>query len=173
MDAIEAALTPEEVIGFLKGQVIKYEWRSGKKDAVLQEQQKAKWYLDRLVSNLVKATEKKVEGIQKSAALEQLHSELQEADEISTGFQREIARLQEDLAKERQANATFAFKAATELNDAVTKWKQTEAKWRELLRYSDNLIKENTKLRDSCEQLEQQKKTLLKQVTSEIKQQIE
>jgi Protein of unknwon function (DUF3310) len=45
IDAIAAALTPDELAGFIKGNVIKYTWRSlhkgGNKDL-----EKAKWYLN-------------------------------------------------------------------------------------------------------------------------------
>jgi len=45
IEAIEAALTPEEFKGYLKGNVMKYISRAGKKDATLQELNKAKTYL--------------------------------------------------------------------------------------------------------------------------------
>ena len=48
IEAIEAALGPEGFIAFLRGQVIKYNWRMGKKDAAGQEAGKAKWYMDLL-----------------------------------------------------------------------------------------------------------------------------
>jgi len=47
IDAIEAALTPEEFRGFLKGNVIKYVWRE-KHKAGDQDLAKATWYLNRL-----------------------------------------------------------------------------------------------------------------------------
>lgn len=48
IDAVQAALTPEEFRGFLKGQVIKYTWRGGKKDDAAQDAAKAVWYAERL-----------------------------------------------------------------------------------------------------------------------------
>ncbi len=45
---LKAWLTPEEFRGFCKGNAIKYLNRAGKKGASLQDQQKAKWYLDYL-----------------------------------------------------------------------------------------------------------------------------
>jgi hypothetical protein len=48
IDAIEAALGPEGFIAFLRGQVIKYNWRLGRKDAPPQDAGKAKWYMDKL-----------------------------------------------------------------------------------------------------------------------------
>lgn len=52
IDAIESGLTPEEYVGFLKGQVIKYQWRMGKKGPALQDAGKAFWYLERLIRTL-------------------------------------------------------------------------------------------------------------------------
>ena len=49
IDAIEAALTPEEFRGFLKGNVLKYTWRERMKAGV-ESLQKAEWYLNKLVS---------------------------------------------------------------------------------------------------------------------------
>ena len=48
IDAIEAALSREEFIGFLRGQAIKYLWRCGLKDIATQDAAKAAWYVDRL-----------------------------------------------------------------------------------------------------------------------------
>lgn len=47
--AIEAALTPEEFRGFLKGNVIKYTWRERKKGGS-ESLRKAAWYLERLIN---------------------------------------------------------------------------------------------------------------------------
>lgn len=52
IDAIESALGPEGFIAFLRGQVIKYNWRMGQKDAPVQEADKAKWYMDKLAKAL-------------------------------------------------------------------------------------------------------------------------
>ncbi len=49
IDAIEAALTPEEYAGFIKGNVIKYSWRSKHKNG-LEDLKKAVWYLNRFLS---------------------------------------------------------------------------------------------------------------------------
>ena len=48
IDAIRAALGREQFIGFLRGQVIKYQWRLGKKDSSAQDNQKAIWYANKL-----------------------------------------------------------------------------------------------------------------------------
>jgi hypothetical protein len=48
IDAIEAALTPEEFRGYCKGNSIKYVWRSNLKGNHDQDIAKAQWYLDRL-----------------------------------------------------------------------------------------------------------------------------
>jgi len=52
IDAIEAALTPEEFRGFLKGNAIKYLWRNGKKDDPEQDAKKGNWYMTRLIAKL-------------------------------------------------------------------------------------------------------------------------
>ena len=48
IDAIEAALTPEEFVGYCKGNVMKYTWRSHFKGQ-FEDLKKARWYLNRLV----------------------------------------------------------------------------------------------------------------------------
>jgi hypothetical protein len=52
IDAIEAALSPEEFRGFLKGQVLKYVWRGPHTGAEATDAAKAKWYLERLLGQL-------------------------------------------------------------------------------------------------------------------------
>ena len=51
IDAIQAALTPEEFRGYCKGNVMKYLWRSQRKGAKIQDEKKAQWYLNRMVEN--------------------------------------------------------------------------------------------------------------------------
>lgn len=58
IDAIEAALTPEEFRGYLKGQIFKYNWRLGLKDEPVQEAGKLSWYADRLKAFLAKCASK-------------------------------------------------------------------------------------------------------------------
>ena len=48
IDAIKAALTPEEYRGYLKGNVIKYTWRERMKGGT-ESLKKAVWYLRRLI----------------------------------------------------------------------------------------------------------------------------
>lgn len=48
LDAIEAALTPEEFRGYLKGAIIKYTWRERFKNAD-EDMAKARFYLNRLL----------------------------------------------------------------------------------------------------------------------------
>jgi hypothetical protein len=48
IDAIRAALTPEEFRGFCKGNVIKYAWRERNKGQD-ESLAKARWYIDQLV----------------------------------------------------------------------------------------------------------------------------
>lgn len=52
IDAIKSALTREQYIGFLKGQIIKYTWRAGLKDEAAEDQKKADWYNQRLITLL-------------------------------------------------------------------------------------------------------------------------
>lgn len=49
IEALEAALSPAEFKGFLKGDVLKYLWRSELKNGK-QDLEKAKWYLEKLLS---------------------------------------------------------------------------------------------------------------------------
>jgi hypothetical protein len=51
IDAIQAALTPEEFRGYCKGNALKYVWRERYKGGD-ESLRKAQWYLDRL-SNLI------------------------------------------------------------------------------------------------------------------------
>ena len=48
IDAIEAQLTRTEFIGFLRGQITKYNWRMGLKGSVLVDAQKCQWYCNKL-----------------------------------------------------------------------------------------------------------------------------
>lgn len=52
IDAIEAALGREGFIAFLRGQVIKYQWRLGHKDSPKQDNAKAIWYCNKLAEVL-------------------------------------------------------------------------------------------------------------------------
>ena len=52
IDAIRAALGPEQFIGYLRGQVLKYTWRLGRKDDAAQDAGKARWYAARLEREL-------------------------------------------------------------------------------------------------------------------------
>lgn len=52
IDAIHAALTQEEFIGFCKGNNIKYTWRANRKQDVRTNIEKAVWYLKKLLENV-------------------------------------------------------------------------------------------------------------------------
>lgn len=52
IDAIRAALGREGFITFLRGQVIKYTWRLGMKDAAITEAEKTQWYQAKLIEVL-------------------------------------------------------------------------------------------------------------------------
>ena len=51
IDAIQAALTPEQFIGYCRGNAIKYNWRADRKGGI-QDIQKAIWYLNRAIHNI-------------------------------------------------------------------------------------------------------------------------
>lgn len=53
IDAIQAALTPEEFRGYCKGNVIKYVWRERLKGGN-ESLAKAQWYLERAAQELEK-----------------------------------------------------------------------------------------------------------------------
>jgi hypothetical protein len=55
IDAIRAALGREGFVAFLRGQVIKYSWRLGKKGAAVTDAEKAQWYQSKLVEVLREA----------------------------------------------------------------------------------------------------------------------
>ena len=59
IQAIEAALTPEEFEGYLKGNALKYLWRAGKKGEKSADHQKANWYISRLIAHSEPAPEAK------------------------------------------------------------------------------------------------------------------
>lgn len=50
IDAIKAALSPEEFDGFLKGNILKYTWRERHKGGK-QSMEKALWYMNRWLAN--------------------------------------------------------------------------------------------------------------------------
>lgn len=49
IDAIEGSMSTEAFEGFLKGQVMKYLWRCGRKRDPTMDLEKASWYLNRLL----------------------------------------------------------------------------------------------------------------------------
>ena len=51
IDAIQAALTPDEFRGYCKGNILKYVWRERHKGGA-QSLMKARWYLDRLIATM-------------------------------------------------------------------------------------------------------------------------
>lgn len=51
IDAMQAMLTPEQFIGYLRGNIFKYQWRYEKKNGV-EDLKKSQWYLDKLISAL-------------------------------------------------------------------------------------------------------------------------
>ena len=51
VDAIRAALTPEQFAGYCKGNIFKYLWRSDLKGTKIQDCKKAHWYLQKLLES--------------------------------------------------------------------------------------------------------------------------
>lgn len=58
IDAISAALGDDGFVSFLRGQVMKYTWRLGLKGDALDDAQKALWYQDKLVDELLRHRKK-------------------------------------------------------------------------------------------------------------------
>lgn len=52
IEAIKAALTQEEFVGWLRGTIIKYQWRLGGKNSAIEDSNKTLYYLNRLVKEL-------------------------------------------------------------------------------------------------------------------------
>ena len=49
IEAIEASMGEKDFRGYLKGAILKYIWRYTYKDRALEDLQKARWYLDKLI----------------------------------------------------------------------------------------------------------------------------
>lgn len=50
IDYLKAKMTPEELVGYLKGNIIKYLSRANKKnESPSEDYQKAQWYMNKLV----------------------------------------------------------------------------------------------------------------------------
>lgn len=56
INVIENELTPEEFLGYLKGTILKYQSRAGKKVNRVEDHKKAAWYLAKLIATLEKHT---------------------------------------------------------------------------------------------------------------------
>ena len=54
IDALESMLGRRDFVGWLRGTIVKYQWRLGHKAAALNEAQKADYYSRRLVATLQK-----------------------------------------------------------------------------------------------------------------------
>jgi hypothetical protein len=62
IDYIKAKLSREEFLGFLKGNALKYVSRAGKKQNMLQDYEKAVWYIDKLIDE----SKEEVENVSKT-----------------------------------------------------------------------------------------------------------
>ena len=56
IDAMEAMLSKEEFIGYLRGNSFKYRWRMRHKGRAIQDLQKSQWYENKLLSIIEKGT---------------------------------------------------------------------------------------------------------------------
>ena len=53
IEAIEAMLTPDEFVGYLRGNSLKYRWRFRYKKKPIEDLRKARWYEERLLKFLL------------------------------------------------------------------------------------------------------------------------
>ncbi|OUW92597.1 MAG: hypothetical protein CBD88_08360 [Flavobacteriales bacterium TMED228] len=53
IDAIKGMLTPDEYIGYLRGNSLKYLWRFRYKNKPIEDLRKARWYEERLISYML------------------------------------------------------------------------------------------------------------------------
>jgi len=53
IDAIRAMLTPEEFLGYCRGNSLKYRWRFRYKNGI-EDLRKAEWYEKRMISTIIK-----------------------------------------------------------------------------------------------------------------------
>jgi len=53
IDAIKAMLTPDEFVGYLRGNSLKYRWRFRYKNKPIEDLRKARWYEERLMKFLM------------------------------------------------------------------------------------------------------------------------
>ncbi|WP_311747327.1 DUF3310 domain-containing protein [Proteus columbae] len=52
IDAIKASMTKEAFLGYLNGNIQKYVWRYEKKINPVEDLKKARWYMERMVSEM-------------------------------------------------------------------------------------------------------------------------
>ena len=53
IDGIKASMTDTEFRGYLKGNAVKYLWRYNYKNKPVEDLRKCRWYLDRLIQELI------------------------------------------------------------------------------------------------------------------------
>jgi hypothetical protein len=53
IDAIRGMLTDDEYIGYLKGNAMKYLWRSSYKGKPVEDLRKGRWYEERLITHML------------------------------------------------------------------------------------------------------------------------
>jgi len=59
IDVMQAKLTPEQFEGYLRGCIIKYILRAGKKGYALDDLKKAQWYLNKLIGEFERVCKKR------------------------------------------------------------------------------------------------------------------
>ena len=53
IEAVEGMLTPEEYMGYLRGSILKYQWRCRYKGHPIVDLRKARWYEERLIAYIL------------------------------------------------------------------------------------------------------------------------
>ena len=95
IDAIEAALTPDEFRGFCKGNALKYIWRERHKGKSTEDLEKAAWYSNRLVRTMRKGMDdlpeltdsERLDWLLRSAAALQNHGKTVSFMRYPTGYE--------------------------------------------------------------------------------------
>ena len=107
IDAIRAALGPAGFVAYCRGSQIKYNWRTGHKDAPAQEQAKAAWYAKK-AEETIKAHP---EAFDRTRAEEASTTAEQERDELRNKLTVALAQLEE---RDAQASKLYDAKVTME-----------------------------------------------------------
>ena len=74
IDGIKASMSEKEFLGYLKGNTMKYLWRYDYKQKPLEDLQKAKWYLDKMI-NIIHNNEEKTKQMTMDGFIEGVHND--------------------------------------------------------------------------------------------------